>query len=135
MRREHGTIVVEVLDQAWRLLQRPGPFHITALASRANLPHDRLRSYLEELASMRLMDLEPIPRVTAKGREFLDCYHAWLRIQRLYGLEAVPSREAPAALGPPPLSAPGESSLAGPALPLADGPGQAPAVPAPLPHV
>lgn len=126
MRREHDTIVVEVLDELSRLLERPGPFHITVLAARANLPHDRLGGYLEELAAMGLALRDPIPAITGKGRQFLDCYHAWLRIQKLYGL----GPQARLAARPPVTQQ--QASPHQPALLAADGPA---AAPAPSPQV
>lgn len=122
MRREHDTIAVEVLDHLSRLLQHQGPFHITILAVRANLPHDRLRGYLDELVAMGLVVREPVPMLTPKGRQFLDCYHAWLRIQKLYGLGVRTPRGAQA------------QAQASPAVRLAGpSPGAAVAAPDPAP--
>lgn len=87
MRREHESIVADVLDALARYsTENRGLFHITALAAKANLPHDRLRTYLEELAAMDLLTLGPVPALTDKGRQFLECYHAWVRVQQMYGL-------------------------------------------------
>lgn len=87
MRREHDSIVVDVLDALDTYRQQsPGVFRVTELAARANLPHDRLKTYLVELATMGLLDGTETPMPTSKGRQFLECYHAWVRIQRLYGL-------------------------------------------------
>ena len=101
MRREHDSIVIDVLDALARYDQEDrGEFHVTALAARANLPHDRLRTYLDELASMQLVQLEPVPRVTVRGRQFLECLHAWVRVQQMYGLHPrsskMPMRTIPA---------------------------------------
>ena len=88
MRREHESIAVDVLDALARYLdEAEGRFHITVLASRANLPHDRLRTYLDELSSLGLVDHERTPTLTPKGRQFLECYHAWVRVQKIYGLD------------------------------------------------
>lgn len=86
MRREHDSIVIDVLDALARYDQDRDEFHVTALAARANLPHDRLRTYLDELAAMQLVQLEPVPSVTVRGRQFLECLHAWVRVQQMYGL-------------------------------------------------
>ena len=65
MRREHESIAVDVLDALARYLdEAPGPFHITVLASRANLPHDRLRNYLDELTALGLVEQDRTPRLT-----------------------------------------------------------------------
>ena len=87
MRREHETITVDVLDQLSSYLREKGPFHVTVLASRANLPHDRLKGYLDELSSLGFIEPGASPRITVKGLQFLECYHAWVRIQKIYGLD------------------------------------------------
>lgn len=87
MRREHDSITVDVLDKLAAYLREKGPFHVTALAARANLPHDRLKTYLDELAALGFVEVGLKPAITAKGRQFLECYHAWVRIQKIYGLD------------------------------------------------
>lgn len=96
MRREHESIAVDVLDALARYLdESQGPFHITVLATRANLPHDRLRGYLDELATLGLVEHDRTPRLTVKGRQFLECYHAWVRVQKIYGLDPRAGRGTP----------------------------------------
>lgn len=87
MRREHDTITVDVLDKLSSYLREKGQFHVTVLAARANLPHDRLRTYLDELASLGFIESTPQPSITLKGQQFLECYRAWVRIQKIYGLD------------------------------------------------
>ncbi len=87
MRREHVSILTDVLDALASCTdERPGDLHITAVAARANLPHDRLKTYLGELADAGLLWREWPYSPTAKGRQFLECYHAWLRLQAMFGL-------------------------------------------------
>ena len=87
MRREHVSILTEVLDaMAACTDERPGDLHITAVAARANLPHDRLKVYLGELADAGLIWRDWPYTPTTKGRQFLECYHAWQRLQVLFGL-------------------------------------------------
>ena len=87
MRREHVSILTEVLDaMASCTDERPGDLHITAVAARANLPHDRLKLYLGELADAGLIWRDWPYTPTTKGRQFLECYHAWQRLQVLFGL-------------------------------------------------
>jgi len=87
MRREHVSILTEVLDaMASCTDERPGDLHITAVAARANLPHDRLKAYLGELADAGLLWRDWPYTPTAKGRQFLECYHAWQRLQVMFGL-------------------------------------------------
>ena len=109
MRREHVSILTEVLDaMASCTDERPGDLHITAVAARANLPHDRLKAYLGELADAGLLWRDYPYTPTTKGRQFLECYHAWLRLQTMFGLgkPANPPR-APKAAAPvaPPAAA------------------------------
>ena len=87
MRREHDSITVDVLDNLSSYLREKGPFHVTVLAARANLPHDRLKGYLDELTTLGLIEQTPNPALTTKGLQFLECYHAWVRIQKIYGLD------------------------------------------------
>jgi hypothetical protein len=47
-----------------------------------------LKSYLEELRGHGMVDEEVLPRLTAKGHQFLECYQAWIRVQELYGIES-----------------------------------------------
>lgn len=126
MRREHLSILTEVLDaMATCTDARPGELHITAVAARANLPHDRLKVYLGELADAGLVWRDWPCTPTTKGRQFLECYHAWLRLQGMFGLRttspAVAHRAGPAQEVPVRIKA-----VAGPVPPET-------AVPAPVP--
>jgi len=86
-RREHGLVLGDVLDALERLgREAPARASLAGLAARANLPHDRLKSYLEELRGHGMVGPEPIPRLTPKGEQFLECYQAWIRIQAMYGI-------------------------------------------------
>ena len=87
MRREHESILVDVLDSLSSYLREKGPFHVTALAARANLPHDRLKGYMDELVSLGFIEPGAKPEITSKGHQFLECYRAWIRIQKIYGLD------------------------------------------------
>jgi predicted transcriptional regulator len=95
MRREHASISADVLDSLASCMDGSRPFHITVLAAKANLPHDRLRVYLDELAAIGLLTLGPDPVLTTKGRQFLECYYVWGRVQELYGLHPHPSHDKP----------------------------------------
>lgn len=99
MRREHASILTEVLDAVASCSEeRPGDLHITAVAARANLPHDRLKGYLAELTQAGLLRAGWPASLTPRGGQFLECYHAWLRLQASFGL-----RRAPAPFAAPPL--------------------------------
>src|SRR5688572_30603577 len=104
MRREHASILTDVLTSLAQYVdQAPGKVHVTILAARANLPHDRLKGYLAELTSVGLVSDNDGLAVTRKGRQFLDCYHAWLHVLHLYGLtgsvSVVPPEAGPIELG------------------------------------
>lgn len=87
-RREHALILGDVLDSLDRLARQGGRSSLAGLASRANLPHDRLKEYLEELRNHGMVGPEPVPKLTPKGAQFLECYQAWIRIQELYGIHS-----------------------------------------------
>ncbi|MES2154464.1 MAG: hypothetical protein V4510_04945 [bacterium] len=87
MRREHARILGDVLDNLDGLADGRAPrVSLAGLAARANLPHDRLVAYLGELRHHDLVEEGRLPQLTSRGRQFLECYHAWIRIQALYGI-------------------------------------------------
>lgn len=87
-RREHALILGDVLDSLDRIARQGGRASLAGLASRANLPHDRLKGYLEELRSHDMVGAEPLPKLTPKGAQFLECYQGWIRVQELYGIHS-----------------------------------------------
>lgn len=106
MRREHSSILIEVLDELAAAVEAsPAGVHITEVAARANLPHDRLKGYVGELVQAGLLHPQWPPAPTPKGLQFLQCYHAWIRIQGMFGLHPKPGPpQAPAVTGPAVLS-------------------------------
>ncbi len=91
-RREHGRILGDVLDNLNRIAaEQDGRANLAGLAAGANLPHDRLVTYLAELRQHGLITEARFPLLTPKGDQFLDCYRSWRRIQAIYGLEEVQS--------------------------------------------
>ena len=87
-RREHALILGDVLDALDRIARQGGRSSLAGLASRANLPHDRLKGYLEELRTHQMVGPEPLPALLPKGSQFLECYQAWIRVQELYGIHS-----------------------------------------------
>jgi predicted transcriptional regulator len=87
-RRERWTILGEVLDalQHERAGMGDGA-RLTIVAQRANLPYDRLITYLEELAERGLVTPDRPPRITPQGVEFLSHYTQWRAILGRFGLE------------------------------------------------
>lgn len=60
---------------------------MTNVATRANLPYDRLLAYLEELATAELVTRDRMPRLTDRGRDFLRQYRQWMEVLNRFGLE------------------------------------------------
>ena len=60
----------------------------TRVAAAANLPFDRLQQYLAELQAAGLLEPGDPPRLTEKGRGFLDEYRRWSRVLSTFGLDA-----------------------------------------------
>lgn len=90
-RREHGKILGDVLDNLESLARHhPERINLAGLASAANLPHDRLVEYLEELRQHGLVSNEHLPSLTDRGEQFLQCYRGWMRVQAMYGLVDLP---------------------------------------------
>lgn len=86
-RRERWTILGEVLD-ALQAEAASGRVRPTRVASAANLPFDRLQQYLTELQAAGLLEPDDPPRLSAKGRAFLDEYRRWSRVLSTFGLDA-----------------------------------------------
>lgn len=97
MRREHSSILIDVLDELAACAETsPAGVHITEVAARANLPHDRLKEYVAELVQAGLLHAQWPPAPTSKGLQFLQCYHAWIRVQGMFGLHPKPAATAQA---------------------------------------
>ena len=56
------------------------------VAVRANLSYDRLIGYLNELGAAGMVEGERMPRLTAKGRAFLQEYRQWRGVLDRFGL-------------------------------------------------
>lgn len=85
-RRERWGIIGAILGAVDEEAQRGVEPRLTNLAAKANISHDRLRAYLEQLRHAGLLDQGPFPTLTPTGREFLRQYREWLRILHSTGL-------------------------------------------------
>ena len=88
-RREKWGILVSILRALLEEEPRGDHGRITVVAVRANLPHDRLLLLLDDLAKAGLVEMrsESLPRVTAKGADFIREYDAWIDTLGRFGLE------------------------------------------------
>lgn len=69
--------------------ERGSEARVTHVATRANVPYDRMQSYLEELEEAGLVEMEEsMPRLTPKGVEFLRHYRQWVEVLDRFGVGA-----------------------------------------------
>lgn len=88
-RRERWSILGAVLQAIDEEAEAPrGRVRPTRVAASANLPFDRLQQYVAELQAAGLLDPGEPPRLTQKGRQFLDEYRRWSRVLSTFGLDA-----------------------------------------------
>lgn len=85
-RRERWAIIGAILTGIELETQQGARARTTRVAAHANLPFDRLRTYLDELAAAGLLADDP-PTLTPKGREFLVEYRRWSRVLGAFGLD------------------------------------------------
>jgi predicted transcriptional regulator len=85
-RRERWGVVGSILDSIEREHAERGPqARVTNVAVRANVPYDRLVSYLESMSAAGLVTLDRMPRLTPEGDEVLRQYRQWIEVVRRYG--------------------------------------------------
>jgi predicted transcriptional regulator len=66
---------------------RSGKVVLTRVQVQINVPFDRLKTYLSELAALGLIESEASPRLTDKGIEYLREYRKVLEFIRRMGIE------------------------------------------------
>ena len=93
MRRERDAIFGDVLAAIERA-GAPGEARVSAVAQRANVPHDRLMGYLAELRDAGLVTSDGA--LTPAGHELLQKYREWREVLERFGLDA--PRDASASL-------------------------------------
>lgn len=86
-RRERWSVLGAILDalETGGTPGANGPV-LTRVATRANLPYDRLVIYLEQMATAGLVTDSKKPQLTDKGREFLRHYRQWSEMLERFGL-------------------------------------------------
>jgi len=100
-RRERWTILGDILTAVAAASHGEGA-RITSITVRANIPHDRLVSYLHELQEHGLVDDGSRPRLTSRGHEFLREYREWLGVLTRFGLGEDVPQGPPLIFGVPP---------------------------------
>jgi len=86
-RRERWSVIGAILEAVERQREASGSnARLTRIAMAANLPYDRLVTYLEDLARTGLITDARKPDLTDKGREFLRSYRQWNEMLSRFGL-------------------------------------------------
>lgn len=99
-RRERWSIVGDILGAVAAIADEDGA-RITAVTTRANLPHDRLVAYLRELERGGLVSSANRPMLTPRGREFLEEYREWRGVLSRFNLDSAgPARGEARPMGP-----------------------------------
>jgi len=86
-RRERWSILGAILLALEEELQRGEEARLSNVATRANLPYDRLVAYLTKLQAGGLLTEDKPPRITEKGREFLRHYRQWVSVLDRFGVD------------------------------------------------
>ena len=60
---------------------------LTQVQLKLNVPYDRLKHYLKQLAELDLIEDEASPKLTKKGRQFINEYEKVLDFMKRMGLE------------------------------------------------
>lgn len=90
-RRERWGVIADILSAVEQETSDGRPVGPTLIATRANIPYDRLKGYLDELREKRLLEDDPNPRLTPSGREFLRQHRQWAEVLARYGFGKDPS--------------------------------------------
>lgn len=86
-RRERWAVLGEILIALDRELREAGAgMSITRVGASANVPHDRLLGYLDEMAAAGLVSRDRPPTITSEGRDFIQRYRALRDVVDRYGL-------------------------------------------------
>ncbi|HVM44909.1 MAG TPA: winged helix-turn-helix domain-containing protein [Candidatus Thermoplasmatota archaeon] len=84
-RRDRSAILGEVM-QALSEAGGAGDTRLTAVATRTNLPYDRLQEYVRDLQARGLVDPQNPFRLTPEGRELLAAFRSWRERLGMFGL-------------------------------------------------
>jgi predicted transcriptional regulator len=84
-RRDKMKIYYDVLS-AIQSETRDGEIVLTRVQQRTNVPFDRLKTYISELAALGLIQSERSPQLTEKGDQYLAEYEKVLDFMKRMGL-------------------------------------------------
>lgn len=83
LRRSHESVLADVLGA---LAADPTP-PLTAVATRTNVPYDRLHAYVAELRGLQLLEATEPPKLTHAGFQLLAERHRWQNALHDAGLD------------------------------------------------
>lgn len=84
-RRERAAIFGAILAAVEEASAAGRP--VSSVATKANLPYDRMSAYLRELEAAGLVHRDGPPVLTPQGREMLESYRRWNQMLERFGLE------------------------------------------------
>lgn len=87
MRRERWGILGAILEAIEEESARGPDARVSNVAVKANLPYDRLLTYLQQLADAGLVVPGRMPTLTDRGREFLRHYRQWTDVLDRFGVK------------------------------------------------
>lgn len=109
-RRERWGVIGAILAELDREAGRGPQARLSNVATRANLPYDRLQAYLQDLVAAGFLAGDRFPTLTDKGRSFLDEYRQWQRVLERFGLGEEGRGNPPAARSDGESPPPGEGT-------------------------
>jgi len=84
-RRDKTKIYHDILSTIQDEAKR-GTIVLTRIQQKTNVPFDRLKTYLTEIRELGLIQDEPSPKLTEKGKQFLGEYEKVLDFMKRMGL-------------------------------------------------
>jgi predicted transcriptional regulator len=84
-RRDRMKIYCDILSAVQSETDK-GEIVLTHVQQRTNVPFDRLKTYMSELAALGLIDSRSSPKLTEKGKQYLTEYEKVLDFMKRMGL-------------------------------------------------